>query len=127
MALWYLKAFFHELAKLKIRAMWWYLTDPSFRQEIVQLREHIPFKEYKLRLKFVHYAELQPSHRVIYPEWVDKLVNDIQQGARLEPIHCVEIGNTHKVVDGHHRLAAIHKAPPPETRRYIPVFIREYQ
>ncbi len=104
---WTISIILQELLMGKYKAVLKYYFKPSYRKDINILRDKLapyPLKAVKTTLGL---RDIQKSHEINYPVWVDKLITRLEKGEKLPPLKVIRHNNYFLVVDGNHRLQAL--------------------
>lgn len=103
-----------ELMLCKYRAVFKYFYKKSYRKDINYVRDILCKKKLQATEKRLPLFAIEFSHEINYPDWVDKLIDDLKQDPtnykRIKVFYDEKRGFL--VIDGNHRLKAMRKVFP---------------
>jgi hypothetical protein len=114
------KLIYHDL--LRKRKVWSkarLFVDANYRNDIVLLFSHLSKRRFKAQRALMKLKDINFSHDINYPDWVEKLKKKIDKGGNIPDIKVTNIEGKWMVVDGNHRLAAMKEILSEDTK--VPV------
>lgn len=88
-------------------------VDKQYRKDIKRIIGLTAGKDYAENFAFIPVNQIESSHQINYPNWVNELEGQLRARRQLEPIKVVRTGNQiYTVLDGNHRLEAMRRFYP---------------
>jgi len=113
---WTIMIIIQELKMCKYKAVFKYFVNPSYKRDINFLRDILSKGILTSEKTSMRLGDINFSHEINYPEWVQKLVRDLKQSPnnyqRIKVFYTEEKGWI--VIDGNHRLKALKTVSNPD-------------
>jgi len=107
---WTIMIIFQEAMMGKWKSIAKFYYKKSYRKDIKHLRDILSKGKLSARKIEMKLGDINYSHEINYPDWVDKLINDLKQDPdNYKRIKVFNDNGNYIVIDGNHRLKALNE------------------